>query len=1063
MTSLYRHFFGVTLFLIIGLPIHNLNAQSFRFKTFDSNVGLPQNFVYCITQDHSGFIWMGTGEGLVRYNGLNFESFIGDQYLADDFISALFVAPDGKLWIGHNNGNLTTYSNGKFKPIQLPETQSPVQAICSTPDKTIWALTQNHGLIKMDPDGENYQVLEHPELRRKLFYSIAPLGDSILMVGTSEGLFRVGKASDNQITFVEHVEGLPITKITSILPRKGLEGEFWIGTEDNGFFRYSDAQHKSSKVVDNNVCQLFNIQHENIQDIEEEPGGNLLLATWGNGVIKLIFDPVKRTFVDSYNFNTTNGLNENFVKDILCDRENNYWFATYGGGSSLLVNDYMIYYNLETIGFENNKVKSVFRTDSVLWLGLESGLLKTDPYCFTNFEYYDNELGIPNDEISGFYKSPDGTMFVASANKGLFYRKGGEMKFKPWSYTPTLPGRKIRDIAGKDFTIYLATYGGFFILDLKSGTTKRLTTENGLPHNSINFVYVSPSGEIWIGPKSSGVSKVTSNHIEIHKILQLPVDVYDMVEDDQGVSWLATQGRGVLRYTADSIKTINVTSGLAKNFCYSLQMDLEGRLWVAHFPGMSMINTRTDVVKTFGYEQSMGYDFHQIWSDKDQTLWFASGKGVIHYLPLVDQDNMVPPVLNFTDVVISDKEYDPHQKIDLPYPYGKKYHFKFNFIGVSIKNPTKVNYQYQLVEDGHEESAKWIDLGTTNYREYDFLPSGRYHLNIRAFNANGIGSEPISLAFNIAIPFWKMTWFYLVATLLFVYILYLIIMFRERSLRLQKEQLQKEVDFQTVQLRQQKAEIEKKNQDITDSINYAKHIQKSILPALSTLQSYFPNSFVFFVPRDIVSGDFYWFYKTPHSFIICCADCTGHGVPAALMSMIGTTLLNDIVRRESIKSPADILEQLDHEIKILLQHDNNALHNHDGMDISVVEINLKSRKIRAASAKRPIYLFLNEEMVIYKGNRRSIGDSLVKENSPFVNIEYQGLPNDLIYLFSDGYTDQFGGPMGKKFMTGGVKNLLKKIHHRPTKEQHKIIRDHFFNWKGDLEQIDDVLFMGVRL
>src|SRR5690606_1933825 len=135
----------------------------------------------------------------------------------------------------------------------------------------------------------------------------------------------------------------------------------------------------------------------------------------------------------------------------------------------------------------------------------------------------------------------------------------------------------------------------------------------------------------------------------------------------------------------------------------------------------------------------------------------------------------------------------------------------------------------------------------------------------------------------------------------------------------QKEALQREVDSQTITLREQKAEIERKNRDITDSINYAKRIQSSILPESSILEGTFNESFIFFAPRDIVSGDFYWFYPFKNKFLVCVADCTGHGVPGAFMSMIGTTLLNDIVKREEVDSPADILHRLDLEIKILLQ------------------------------------------------------------------------------------------------------------------------------------------------
>jgi serine phosphatase RsbU (regulator of sigma subunit) len=223
-----------------------------------------------------------------------------------------------------------------------------------------------------------------------------------------------------------------------------------------------------------------------------------------------------------------------------------------------------------------------------------------------------------------------------------------------------------------------------------------------------------------------------------------------------------------------------------------------------------------------------------------------------------------------------------------------------------------------------------------------------------------------------------------------------------------------------------------------------------------------PESFIFFRPRDIVSGDFYWFNRSGDKLVVCCADCTGHGVPGAFMSMIGTTMLNDIFKSPEIKSPADMLERLDMEIKILLQSNNDS-ESTDGMDISVVEIHLPTNRVRLASAKRPVYLYINDELSIYKGNRRSIGDPLTAgNNSPFVNIEYQCNKGDSIYLFTDGYSDQFGGPKGKKFMTAGVKRMVSDIHNLAAEEQFNVVEKTFYNWKGDDPQIDDVLFMGLK-
>jgi ligand-binding sensor domain-containing protein/serine phosphatase RsbU (regulator of sigma subunit) len=1054
-------FFMLIVSYILVFP-KKAEGQSFLFHTFDSNIGLPQNFVYSLLQDNNGYLWMGTGEGLVRYNGLEFENFNRTDSLADDFVTTMHLGTDGSLWIGHNNGEITVFKKGYFKPIHIREAQGPITAIQSADNKYLWAISQNSGLIRIKKENLSYRLFKHPLLKHKLFYSLA-VNKSYFLTGTSEGVFRIAISEQDTILSAERIRQIPVTNITCIVPRKGIRDDYWIGTEDSGFFLYSETGEKSRHIVDNSLCLKFDIQRENIKDIEEEPSGNLLLATWGRGIIKLFYEPVTQSYVASYNFSTDNGLNNNYIRDILCDRESNYWFATYGGGASVLDNEYNVFYNLTTIGFEKNKVISSFRKDSTLWLGMENGLIKTDPHCFTAFEYYDSELGIPNDAITGFYQTPDGTLFVASGNNGLFYRKPGHLSFLKWHYTNDLPGLKIRDIDGKGDIIFLATYDGFFSINTNNRVTKHLTTENGLPHNNINFVFLDKNNNVWIGPKNSGICKIKNDQVEIHKISDSPVDVYDMVQTGNLTKWLATQGRGVIKYQKDSIEQYTVNNGLAKNFCYSIASDSEGRIWIAHHPGLSMIDSKSGKITTYGHNENLGSDFFQIEKDTDQTLWFSSAQGAVHYFPEKHKKNKIPPVLNFTDISISDKHYISNDEIKLPYPYRKNYQFRFNFVGISFCKPKEVTYQYQLEKESDKKTHEWTDLGRTGFREYDFLPSGTYYLRVRAFNADGISSGPISVSFSIATPFWKKAWFYLILSALLIYIVYLIIVIRERNLRKQKETLQKEVDLQTIQLREQKAEIERKNRDITDSINYAKTIQSSILPPLEVLKNHFPESFVFFAPRDIVSGDFYWFYKTKDHFIISCADCTGHGVPGAFMSMIGSTLLNDIVKRRDVKSPADLLEQLDLEIKVLLQNSKTKENTRDGMDISVIEIEDKTSRVRIASAKRPVYLYLNGDLTSYKGTRRSIGDSLVDDATPFVNIEYQCKRGDQLYVFSDGFSDQFGGPKEKKFMTLGIKNMLEEIHIFPMEQQVKAVEKHFYKWKGDLEQVDDVIFMGIRI
>lgn len=1065
---MHNTFHRITILITLSLSLlitEKLSAQTYQFKVFDSSVGLPQNFVYCLAQSNDGYMWMGTGEGLVRYDGIKFQNYTVNDSLCSDFIRSLFVDSKGKLWVGHENGGISFYDR-KFKKIQPEGLSSPIRDICEDHNGNIWIVEQNHGIIRIDQNLKTTVFSDKKLFGRKLFNTIEYVSENTFLVGTSEGLIRITFTEDGSaVDKISPSNEIPEISISSIVKRKSTEKEYWIATEGKGFYLYSFSKNSSQSFVNNQLCLLFNIQDENIADIVEEDAGHLLLATWGNGVIKLLFNPSTNTYDNSLNFSQANGLNNNYIKDVLYDREGNYWLATYGGGVSALMSDCFIYYPLQEIGFKNNKVNSVFRNTTELWMGLDNGILKADPFCYTNHEFYDQYLGIPNDNISGFYQDDKENLWVATNEHGLYKRRKGTLKFEKHFYTTSILGNQINDIDGDQTYLYLATMGGLYVIERATNQITHLTTEKSLPHNNINFVYRDNQNRIWIGPKSSGICKIDIKNlqIEVHRLDQTPVDVSDLTEDSFGNLWLATKGKGVLKYTEDTLVNITVQNGLAKNFCYSIAHDSQNRLWICHHPGLSSIDLNTMKIRTFAHEQNMGGDFHQVWKDRDNTLWFGSSDGVIHYFPDLDKPNTTPPILNFTSILINGKEYPADQPIKLPYPYNKNYNFKFDFIGISFKNPKGVTYKYKLEKVGDESSTDWIDLGYTNSREYEFLPDGDYILKILTSNADGISSStPLSLAISIQTPIWKRGWFYLVTILLVGYLIYLLIRYRERQLLHQKEMLQNEVASQTILLRNQKAEIERKNRDITDSINYAKRIQTSVLPNIAVLKNQFPESFVFYAPRDIVSGDFYWFNQTREYFLVACADCTGHGVPGAFMSMIGSTLLSDIFKDQFINSPAEILQKLDHEIKILLQK-NSVDQTQDGMDISIVEIHMPTNRVRLASAKRPVFLYINDELTIYKGARRSIGDTRGDQEGEFVNIEYHLSKGDKIYLFSDGYTDQFGGPLGKKFMKVGIQNLIESIHKKPMNEQYAIAKDNFLEWKGNLEQVDDVVFLGIKL
>lgn len=269
---------------------------------------------------------------------------------------------------------------------------------------------------------------------------------------------------------------------------------------------------------------------------------------------------------------------------------------------------------------------------------------------------------------------------------------------------------------------------------------------------------------------------------------------------------------------------------------------------------------------------------------------------------------------------------------------------------------------------------------------------------------------------------------------------------------------QKQKANEIIQL--QKRLVEEKNKDITDSINYAKRIQEAILPAKELKYKLFPEAFVLFQPRDIVSGDFYWFAEKNEKKIIAAADCTGHGVPGAFMSMIGNAFLNEIINANGVTSPAEILDQLRTQVISALKQNNEE--NKDGMDISILSFDDKAMTVEYAGANNPMWLIRNGELTEFKADKQPIGFYTGRQNS-FTNHKIELQKNDSVYIFTDGYADQFGGEKGKKFKYKKLQDLLVEIQKETMTEQENILRKKMTEWKGNLEQVDDILIIGVRV
>lgn len=259
-----------------------------------------------------------------------------------------------------------------------------------------------------------------------------------------------------------------------------------------------------------------------------------------------------------------------------------------------------------------------------------------------------------------------------------------------------------------------------------------------------------------------------------------------------------------------------------------------------------------------------------------------------------------------------------------------------------------------------------------------------------------------------------------------------------------------------------KESLKKKNKDITDSINYAKSIQQAILPDLNTSQQVLGDSFIFFMPRDIVSGDFYWMHKMDNGDVyFAVADCTGHGVPGAFMSMMGNDMLNKIIVDHGVQEPGQILSELNREVKKALAKNVSSDQMRDGMDIVLCR-KKADNILEFASAMRNFYKLSNKSLEEFKGDKSPIGGNTSLDFN-FKTQQISITKNDCLYLFTDGFADQFGGVEGKKFMSKNLKELFLAVHEKPMIEQHQLLKNTFLGWRSNYEQVDDVTVMGIRI
>ncbi|MFP4022946.1 MAG: two-component regulator propeller domain-containing protein [Thiohalospira sp.] len=1042
---------GIIFFLLF--ICQSVLGQIYQFKEYNIEEGLSHPFVYSISEDKNGFLWIGSGEGLCRYDGFDFTLSRADDTLTSGFVTSSYLDKNGNLWFGHNSGDVTYYDGLHFKLLETNDFfNSSITDIDETDNGNIWIASQNNGIIRVD---QNFKTDTFKQaFQGKIVYTIKTVNENQLFVGTSNGL-QLFEVNENNLEEVYSVDELSYISVQSIDKGKD-KNILWIGTGDAGFYAIKSKGESFDSYELVNKGEQYGLNYENVQSVTHDNDGRLWISTFGNGIYRISPDEEDSPEENVVNYSTKNGLSNNFIKKVYQDWEGNIWIATYGNGLAYYVSEALTFLYQDLKDLQGN-ILSVEESETNLWLGGENVIVKVNKQN-NQTETIDQTNGLPVDKITSLYLDDQNRLWIGTQNSGVYRLNSSDNKVNPVYKSSNTLENNINCIAGNSKQLYIGTKNGVFVYDLKTGNRKLYNTSQGLPHNDIKCIFIDNENNAWIGTKSNGIF-VLNDSYEYTIAGNVKLEFTSITQDIDGHIWAATYGDGVFKFIEDTIKYFSTDNGLKSNYCYSLIADNKGKVWVGHRLGMSSIDINTGEIDVLGKDNGITGDcnYNAVLKQDDGVILTGTTNGLVRYDISKERENILPPKVAITEVLFSDEPVDFSKPINLPYDIHK---LRISYVGLSYNNPEGVTYQYKL--DGYD--LDWSE--PTNNREayYPRVEDGNYTFMLKACNADGYCIEkPLEIQINIRPPFWKTWWFITLSVIIVFGAIFFFIKYREKKQKELQEYLEKELAARTKEVVEQKEILEIKNRDITDSINYAQRIQSSILPSVNSISDNFSGAFVYFKPRDIVSGDFYWYDRVNEDkFLIVCADSTGHGVPGAFMSMIGTTLIKDICLRSDVDSPSEVLKRLDKELQGTLNQNIDAERANDGMDIIVCEIDVNTHYMRFSSAMRPLILYKNKELQYVRGNKASIGGD-PKAEKQFENIGFQLKEGDIVYMFSDGYPDQFGGPRGKKFKMDRVKNMLADVCDKPMEEQQNYIAKTFDEWRGKLQQVDDVLFMGVRI
>lgn len=1051
---------NAALFFLALLPSF-VYGQQYDFRTFNSAEGLPQPYVYVVFEDRNGYLWAGTGDGLARFNGFEIKSFNTSDSLSENFVTTGYTG-NRYTWFGHRGGGIS-FTDGKlFTKVKNPwsEAESVIHFAEDIRGK-LWVGYKSRGIYQItDSEIDTLSCLA-PDLSELNTFVFS--GEDEIIAGTENGLILLDRKNNSAVWDQKPLEGFEGFSVCDIRKTKDGSG-FLIATTSDGIYKLVKAGENYS------VRKLETVSDElsgSVQGISEDNYGNIWVATFGNGLLKLVLENGRIT--DTEIFDRAAGFPGDNVRYVYIDRNGTIWTGNYGEGLTR-ISPQLFAINTYNSQFGNN-INSIYSDGTIRWLGTDKGLIKSIVSTGIVVKFYSVADGLPRDTITAIYEDGDKNIWVGTEKKGLFRLLHGSEKISEYKISEGELENNITSISGRGEDIWIGTKKGVCCVNRFSDEKRWFSVSSGgLPNNSVNSIFTDGYNQVWISTNSSILSCIKEGKVSKLQFDTGSSGIYTLgpiTEDEQSRIWVGSMGSGIFIIDNDTVFYLSSKENLLSDFCYSLTPDRKGHVWIGHRGGLSRVRTTDMTVRQFrGVDVFSGeyqLNHNAIEADSVNDIWIGTVNGLICYKQSAESTVPDPPVLSISSVKVND-EYADSDGNRLVLPPGA-YSIRIDFIGIDLNDPDQVMYQYQM--EGYDQQSEITKERSVTYRR---LGDGRYRFVLKAANGDGVSThDPLVLEILIKKPVWKKLWFYAVLIITVSFAVSYILRRRFRRLLKEKRLLEERVLERTREIQEKKNEIElqhniieERNTNITASIKYASNIQRAMITPSETIELLLPQSFILSRPKDIVSGDFYWVTSKEEYIVVVVADCTGHGVPGALMSMLGISLLNEIVENQGITQPDMIVTTLRERLVKSLKQERTGNAPVDGMDIAVCTIDKNRHKLYFTGGFNDLVYVQNGKMTVFKADRISVSAALQDSGTYTLN-EMDISSGDMIYLFSDGYMDQFGGNFAKKFLRVHFYTTLLEVSKLPVEEQKDFLERKLKDWMKEHAQTDDITVLGIRL